>query len=331
MQSQTSLRTTTGEKSVLIQRLSAYMPPRVVDNIYFSRRTGRPAEWFVARTGILERRRAAAHENCGTMAVTAARALAERSTVDIATCDLVIGVSYTPWDTIATIGHHVQRALGIDNARVFHVSAACTSALVAIEIASTFFAAERAKLALVVAAEHNSLYSDDSDDQSGHLWGDAAAAILISPESAAVSGFEVVDVLTSGLGHIGQGPEGVYLRPKNGGLSMPHGKDVFTNACRFMEKAAREMLNKHEMSAHDVRLLVPHQANLRIVQRVASRLGFDAARCGITVTSLGNTGCVSPLVTLAHYQDQLERGDYALLVAFGGGYSAGAALLRKSG
>ena len=307
----------------------AYLPERTLPTSEIAAATGRSVAWFTARTGITERRRAGPGETAETMAVAAVRALEKATCFPISECDLVIGATYTPSDTIATLAHQVQRAFAIENARVFQVSAACTSAFVAMEIAQSFLQCGRAKTVLIAAAEHNSLYSDDADEQAGHLWGDAAAAFLLSATPSQTAGYEVIDVATSGLAHIGHGPDGIFLNPKSGGLRMPHGKDVFAQACQAMESASRSMLAKHGLTPRNLRLLVPHQANLRILERVASRLGVDESRCAITVRELGNTGCVSPLVSLLPYEHKLEDGDYILLVAFGGGYSVGAALLRR--
>lgn len=314
-----------------IHGMAVYLPDRTLTTQQIASRTGRPVSWFVERTGILERRRAGSDETAESMAVSAVRALEARCDYPLINCDLVIGATYTPSDTIATIAHRVQRAFSIANARVFQVSAACTSILVAMETAQAFICSGMAGSALIAAAEHNSLYSDDDDEQAGHLWGDAAAALLISSMPLHGSGYEVIDVSTRGLAHLGQGPDGIHLNPKCGGLRMPHGQDVFTHACRSMEQAANEMLHKNGLAASDLRLFVPHQANVRIVDRVATRVGVDTSRCAMTIASLGNTGCVSPLVSLLPYEHQLIDGDLILLITFGGGYSVGAALLRRCG
>ena len=310
--------------------LATYLPRRILTTDQLAVATGKPAAWFTDRTGIDERRRAGPGETAETMAIEAVRALERQTSFPLADCDLVIGATYTPSDTIGTLAHRVQRAFSINNSRVLQVSAACTSALVAVETARAFLRAGLAKSALVVAAEHNSLYSDDADERSGHLWGDAAAAMLVSSSRMeGVAGFEIVDVETRGLAYLGQGPDGIVLNPRDGGLQMPHGKDVFAHACRAMEEAANAMLRKHGMTASDLALLVPHQANQRIVEHVAARMGVEQSRCASTIRTLGNTGCVSPLVSLLPQASELKNGDLVLMVAFGGGYSVGTALLRR--
>jgi 3-oxoacyl-[acyl-carrier-protein] synthase III len=312
-----------------ILALASYLPENIVDNRQLGQLTGRDAEFFLRRTGIHERRRAAVGENTNTLAVSAVRALDARSQGLLADVDLVIGCSYTSWDLIGTVAHAVQRECELTKARAFTLSSACSSVANAMEVVAAFFDARRSQRALIVAADHNSLYSEDSDQRSGHLWGDGAAAMLLCREPADGEPFAVRDVWTAGLGHVGLGPEGVALRPHAQGLVMPNGKDVFLQACAGMETAARLVLERNGLQASDVRLLVPHQANQRIMDHVAERLDMEPGRLASTIAHYGNTGCASAIITLVQHQHRLAAGELALIVTFGGGYSAGAALLQK--
>ena len=311
-----------------ISGLAEYLPAQVVDNPYFSARTGYPPEWFASRTGMRERRRAAAGENANSMAVDAVARLAAEIPGSLKDVDLIIGGSYTPWDTIATMAHVVQRHFQLRNARAVYISSACSSFLNALEMAAAYFESGRAKNALIVTSEHNSLYCKDDDPQSGHLWGDGAAAILVTRDAAASSFLDVLDVTTAGLGHLGEGPEGVQMAPRGLGLVVPKGRDVFQHACREMEDVGRSLLKRNGMQTEQVRLLVAHQANRRIVEHVAEKLGFSGDRVAYTVDTLGNTGCASTPITLGRHRSLLKPGDLVLAVAFGGGYSSGGALLR---
>ncbi len=314
--------------SMSIMGGAEYLPEQIADNAHFSRLTGRPEAWFERATGIATRRRAAPHENSNTMAISAVeRMLAEGESLD--GIDLIIGASYTPWDTVGTMAHAVQRHFEIRGAKALYVSTACSSFINALEIAAAFFDSGRARRALIVLAEHNSLYADDSDEQSGHLWGDAATALILDTSQTAQSGaLQVVDIDSRGLGDLGAGPGGVYLHPRTDGLVMPLGKDVFQHACREIESAARAMLERHLLTVDDIRLLVPHQANDRIISHVAERLGTADGQIARSIGYLGNTGCASTALTLFRHRDVLRPGDLALLVTFGGGYSMGCALLR---
>jgi 3-oxoacyl-[acyl-carrier-protein] synthase-3 len=311
-----------------INGLSEYLPERVVDNQYFSDKTGREPAWFEARTGMLERRRAAPGENASTMAVEAVERLRASLPNGLGKVDLILGGSYTPWDTLATMAHVVQRQFDLQDARALYISSACSSYLNAIELAEAYFDSGRSKNALIVMSEHNSLYCKDEDFKSGHLWGDGAAAMLASKEKTPESFMQIVDVTTAGLGHLGVGPQGVYLSVRDEGLVMPNGRDVFQHACRAMEESSRELLAKHKLAVSDVKLLVAHQANGRIISHVAETLGLASEQVANTVKTLGNTGCASVPISLYRYRSVLRSGDYVLLVAFGGGYSSGAALAR---
>lgn len=307
-----------------------YLPTQIAGNEYFSSLTGRTPEWFERATGIGERRRAGPEENTNTMAISAVARLVDEESGCLEGVDLIVGASYTPWDTVGTMAHVVQRQFHIGGAKAIYLSTACSSFINALELAAAYFETGRSRRALIIAAEHNSLYANDSDEKAGHLWGDGAIAMVVAPRSRASKMLlNVIDILSMGLADIGMGPEGVYLQPRTSGLVMPNGKDVFQNACREMENAVRSMLARNRLSMEQVRLLVPHQANDRIISHVADRLAASPVQVARTIGYLGNTGCASTAITLLRHQHLLDEGDIAMLVTFGGGYSMGCALLQK--
>lgn len=312
---------------MFIHASSEYVPERVVDNDYFSALTGRPTTWFEQLTGIRQRRRAAQGENANTMAIAAVEDLTRQSASILAGVDLIIGASYTPWDTIGTIAHAIQKHFGIRDARALYLSTACSSFIDALEIVAAYFQSGRATKALVVAVEHNSLYSRDSDDKSGHLWGDGAAALVITRERSG-QGVEIVDVRAVGRGDIGRGPEGIQMIPHQEGLVMQYGKDIFMHACREMVAAAQDILTRNGLGIDAVQLVIPHQANKRIIDCVTEHLNMSPERVALTIQELGNTGCASVAITYHRHWQRLSRGQIGVIATFGGGYSAGAALLR---
>jgi 3-oxoacyl-[acyl-carrier-protein] synthase-3 len=312
---------------MFILATSEYLPERVVDNEYFSSLLGKPPSWFEERTGILQRRRAAPDENVHTMAVRAVAALKTQG-ASLADVDLIIAASYTPLDTIGTIAHVVQREFRLQGARAMYLSTACSSFLDALDVAFVYFKAGKASKALIVAVEHNSAYARDDDIMSGHLWGDGASAVLLS-RTATTSAFEVIQIDTKGLGDLGHGPEAVSLTAAKG-LTMPFGREVFTHACEGMAASIRGLLASNELTVEDVRLLVPHQANRRILDHVAHDLKLPKERLALTIDSLGNTGCASVAIALHRYGHTVAKGQWVVLVTFGGGYSVGTALLRRT-
>lgn len=326
-----SARPGKGDGALDVIASAEYLPMMEVDNAHFSALTSREPDWFAKVTGIHRRRRAASGENANTMAINAVARLAQGCPGILTGVDLIVAASYTPWDTVGTMAHAVQRAYDIHGARAIYLSTACSSYINALELVSAYVQTGRSRRALVVAAEHNSLYARDDDDRSGHLWGDGAIAMCLAPAETSTHGvLRLVDVETCGLGDLGGGPDAVYLHPRGAGLVMPMGKDVFFHACREIEAAARQILVRNGLHLDDVRLFVPHQANDRIITHVQERLGLSDERVARTIGDLGNTGCAGAPIALMRHQARIGTGEWALMVTFGGGYSMGAALFRRS-
>ena len=313
-----------------IQNIGVYVPPGRVDNDRFCELTGKDPEWFVSRTGIHSRSRAAEHESTTSMGCDAVRALLAADSNALDDVDLIIGSSYTPDDTLSTLPARVQREFGIVDARVYFLSTACSSFISALEMARLMLLTGEVHKALIVVSEHNSFYSDDADRFSGHLWGDGAAAILLTTDPTDAL-FSVDYVYSRGVACAGKGPDAISLHPAKGskGLLMSEGRDVFARACEYLADEIRTALAKLKLTLADIDWLVPHQANLRILANVAKTLGLPMERCAVTVDCLGNTGCASIPITIGHVLDQIEPGQTVAAAAFGGGYSSGAAILTR--
>ena len=306
-----------------------YLPETTIPNEYYTKLNGLTDEWIFNRSGIRRRTKAGAHENTNTMSIEAVKSVIGRLPYALGDVDLIVGATYTPYDTIATLAHAVQAHFRIQRARVISVSSACSSFLNALEIVEGYFATNKARNAIVVAAEHNSAYSDDTDEQSGHLWGDGAAAVFISKEQLTDGDIRIIDLDTLGLGHIGKGVEAVRLRPNNGGLKMPFGKDVFVHATRYMVSEVEKLLERNGFVGKDIKHLIPHQANSRIISHIAASLGLRNGELILNIGETGNTGCASTPIALSLNWDRFKRDELIVLTVFGGGYSGGAMLMKR--
>ncbi len=313
---------------MFINTISHYIPEQRVPNEYFKNLNGLDDEWIFDRTGIRTRSKAAKDENANSMAVAAVKRALQDLPFDIKEVDLIIGASYTPYDTVATIGHVVQREFGIPEAQVIYVSSACSSLVNALEIVEGYFAMGKATRALVIASEHNTLYSDETCEKSGHLWGDGATAMFISEEPLGAKPGEILNIFTRGLGHIGKGTDAVFLRPGDGGLQMPDGRDVFMHACNFMRVALETTLESCNLTIEDLDFIIPHQANHRIIANLIKQLNILPKKVLTNIQELGNTGCASTGICLSQNMDKIPADSLVGITVFGGGYSAGALLVR---
>lgn len=311
-----------------INSIGYYVPTERVDNEYFEKLNGLPEGWILPRTGIKTRSKAAPDENVDTMAIDAIENALPALPYDIKDVDLIIAAHYCAYDTVATAAHEAQAHYGITGAKVFYMSSACSSFINGLETVEAFFQSGKAKRALLICSEHNTYYSNERDPKSGHLWGDAAVAYFLSPDKVAPTDVEVVALHTEGLGNVGKGPDGVKLRPREEGITMPDGRDVFIHACRYMIYSLNETLREAGVQIADIDKIICHQANKRIVAQVAHQLDLGLDRFLNNIEELGNTGSASAALVLAQHRDGFEPGALVALTVFGGGYSCGSALLK---
>lgn len=312
-----------------INAIGQYIPANRISNAYFKELNGLDPEWIVQRTGIETRSRCAEGETVDTMAFQAVDDAIERLPYSVKDVDLIVAAHYCAYDTVATVAHMVQRHYEVAGAKALYVSSACSSFVNGLEVAEGYFAMGKAKKALLICSEQNSYYSNDSDTKAGHLWGDAAVAYFLSSERISDNDLEVLSVFTEGEGHIGKGPYGVMLRPKEFGIAMPEGRDVFLYAVKYMEYALNKNLEECGLTKDDVTYFITHQANMRIVKQLARMIEMPMDRFLNNITELGNTGSASAPLVLAQHQNDLKKGDTAALMVFGGGYSCASFIVRK--
>ena len=312
---------------MFINAAGFYIPLKRVPNDSFFNLNGLTSEWIYQRTGILTRSKADDGENINTMGFAAVRNALPQLPYDAKEVDLIVGASYSPFDTVATLAHVVQREFNMENAKAVYVSSACSSFLNALEIVEGYFASNKSAKALIVCSEHNTFYGNETDPKAGHLWGDAAVAWFISKERQTEKDPEITEIYTHGLGHIGKGPGGVYLRPKTEGIQMPDGRDVFINACKYMQDAINNVIKKQNYTIDDISYIIAHQANMRIVNHVAGELKLPGERFLCNIRELGNTGSASAPLVFAQNYATFKSGDKIVLTVFGGGYSTGSCLV----
>ena len=310
-----------------INRISHYIPDTVIKNDYFTSLNSLTDEWIIERTGIHERRKTAVGENTNTMAIEAVNLLLSEEEYGESEIDLIVGATYTPYDMIVTMAHAVQHRLGLSDIPVVTISSACSSFLNAIEVVEGYFALGKAERALVIVSDNNTAYYNESDITSGHLWGDGAAAILISKERRLESDMHIKKIITGGAGTAGKSIDAVVLRPNERGIIMPHGRDVFLNACVYMPKVSLQLLLACDLTIADIDYLIPHQANRRISLNVINTLQIPPEKLLSNIEYLGNTGCAGCAIVLSENMEKFNKGDNIVVTVFGGGYSYGAMLV----
>lgn len=300
-----------------------YIPQTRISNDYFSNINGLTDDWIKQRTGIETRSRCAEDENVNTMGLKAVADAIAKLPYDVKDIDLIVAAHYCAYDTVGTLGHEVQRTHEIAGAKVVYASSACSSFINGLEIIEGYFAMGKASKAILVCSEQNSYYANETDPKSGHLWGDAAVAYILSKDKIAESDVKINTIYTEGLGHLGKGPNGVRLRPKEDGITMPDGRDVFIHACRYMIHALNKALQQSQLQHSDIKKFITHQANKRIVAQVAHQLDKTMDDFYNNIEELGNTGSASAPLVLAQQANNFAKGERAAVMVFGGGYSCG--------
>ncbi len=319
-----------------IAGLGHYVPEQVLTNADIERMVATSDQWIVDRTGIRERHIAAPHETTSTLALAAARIALERARLDAGDIDLVICATTTPDGLFPSVASLVQDGLGARRAGAFDVNAACMGFMSAFATATQFIAAGGVRRVLVIGAEVLSRIVDWEDRGTCVLFGDGAGALVLE---AAEFGGPLAFVLHSDGARAkqlyadgpcgprdaeGKGPLACYIRMD--------GPAIFKFAVHAMTGAVRETLAGARLSAGEIELLVPHQANLRIIQGVAKALGLPPERAMVNVQKYGNTSSASIPMALceAAEEGRLHEGSRVALCGFGGGLAWGSMLLEWS-
>jgi len=291
-------------------------------------------EWIVERTGIRQRHIAAEHETTSFLATKAAEAALDSGGIDPATIELIVLATATPDYTFPSTATQVQAALGITGGAAFDVQAVCSGFVYAVATADNFIKAGSAKRALVIGAETFSRILDWTDRGTCVLFGDGAGAIVLEAQTGDGTNADR-GVLCTHLRSDGRYRDKLYVdggpssSMTTGHLRM-EGKEVFRHAVANLAETVEESLRLSGLRADEIDWFVPHQANRRIIDATAKKLGIDPSRVVITVDLHGNTSAASiPLALSVARQDRrIEKGDLVLIEAMGGGFTWGSALIR---
>lgn len=326
-------------RSTVILGTGSYAPERILTNDELSQTVDTSDEWIRTRSGIRERRIAAADEACSDMGVAAARRALEDAGVAPAEIDLLVVATVTPDMPMPACACIIQHKLGLPTtAACFDLNAACSGFVYALDTACAMVGSGRYRKALVIGVEKLSAVVDWQDRTTCVLFGDGAGATVIGGSDEPERG-----LLGTRLGTFGEGAE--LLCIPRGGSRAPatvesvaardhcirmKGKEVFKLAVRGMDEAARDILEQHGIRADQISLVIPHQANLRIIEAISQYLELPMERFFVNVDRYGNTSAASIPLALdeARRAGRIRPGDLTLLVAFGAGLTYGSALIR---
>jgi 3-oxoacyl-[acyl-carrier-protein] synthase III len=316
-----------------IMATGSYLPERIMSNADLEALVDTSDEWIRERTGIRQRHIVADGESTCDLAERAARAALETAGVEPSELDLIIVGTTTPDKIYPATACRLQARLGANGCTAFDVQAVCTGFIYALGIADKFIHAGGVKRALVVGADTHSRLLDWSDRQTCILFGDGGGAAVIeaSEQPGIFSTHLHADGSYEDLLYVDGGvPRGAGVIAEGNAYTKMRGNEVFKVAVRTLRRIVAEALEANGMTSSDIDWLIPHQANIRIIEATARKLDIPWDRVVVTVAEHGNTSAASvPLALDVAVRDgRVKRGDVVLLEAFGGGFTWGSALIR---
>jgi len=298
-----------------------YLPKNVLTNFDLEKIVDTSDEWITTRTGIKERR-IAKEETVTYMATQAAKEALKNANLSPEELDLIILATLTPQKRFPSTACLVQAQLGARGVYAFDISAACSGFIYALDVADSFIKSRKAKNILVIGAEKLSEAVDWEDRSTCVLFGDGAGAVVVTNSD------DESDVLASKM--YAEGSLEELLHADTCGYIRMKGRELFKVAVRSMEEVCREVLERAGVKPEEVSLVIPHQANVRIINALAEKLGIPKEKVFVNIQKYGNTSAASIPIALheAINEGKLKRGDLILMTAMGGGLTWGALLLR---
>ena len=320
-----------------ITAVGGYVPKFVLTNEMLEGMVDTNDEWITTRTGIKERRILKDEEGQGSsyLGIKAAQDLIQKGNIDPEEIDLVIVATATPDSMVASTAAFVASEIGAKNAFAFDLLAACSSFLFGMSTASSFIQSGKYKKILLIGADKMSSIIDYTDRTTCIIFGDGAGAVLFEPNTEGL-GLQDEYLRADGSGR-------KFLGMDAGGSLMPateetvrnrkhyiyqDGKNVFKFAVSNMADVAALIMERNDLSDQDVSWLVPHQANRRIIDATANRMGLDHSKVMTNIHKYGNTTSATLPLLLHDYEDQLKKGDNLVFAAFGGGFTWGSIYLK---
>lgn len=319
-----------------ITGLGRYVPDYILNNEELSRMVDTTDEWIMTRIGIKERR-ILKGEGLGSsyMGIRAVQNLLDKTGIDPMEVGLVICATVTPDMFFPSTANIIAHNTGLKNAFCYDTLAACSSFLFALNTGAQYIKTGAMKKVIVVGADKMSSIVDYTDRATCPIFGDAAAAVLLEPST------DGIGIIDAELHSDGGGIPHLYM--KAGGSAYPasietvtgnmhrihqDGQTVFKAAVSNMADVAVNIMKKNNLGSDDIKYLVPHQANMRIIDAVAHRMGLPAERCMINIQNYGNTTSATIPLCLNDFEHEIRRGDNLVLASFGGGYTWGAIYLK---
>ncbi|WP_047246970.1 beta-ketoacyl-ACP synthase III [Maribacter thermophilus] len=320
-----------------ITAVGGYVPQFVLTNKMLEEMVETNDEWITTRTGIKERRVLKKEEGEGTsyLAIKAATQLIEKKKLDPAEIDLIMVATATPDSMVASTAAFVASEIGAVNAFAYDLLAACSSFLFGMSTAASYIESGRYKKVLLIGADKMSSIIDYTDRTTCIIFGDGAGAVLFEPNTEGL-GLQDEYLRSDGSGR-------QFLGMEAGGSLMPateqtvkdrkhyifqDGKTVFKFAVSNMADVAERIMKRNNLTDEDVSWLVPHQANKRIIDATANRMGLDHSKVLMNIQRYGNTTSATLPLLLNDYEDQIKKGDNLVFAAFGGGFTWGSIYLK---
>lgn len=327
-------------ETITVVGTGSYVPDRVLTNDDLAKMVDTSDEWITSRTGIKERRIASDSQATSDLATEAARRAMEQAGVSATEIDLIIVATISPDRFFPATACYVQKNLGAKNATCFDVSAACSGFLYAMTLARQAISTGFAKTALIIGAEKLSSMVNWEDRNTCVLFGDGAGAAVLQrvakdgPSRGVLSTYLGSDGNQTDILVVPGGGSALPITPENADnrlntISML-GREVYKQAVTSMCAASERALSDAGLTTADLNMVIPHQANLRIIEAIRDRLNVPSEKVFINLTKYGNTSAAAVAIALdeAHRTGAIKRGDHVLLVAFGAGLTWAAAVIH---